>query len=89
MTSAAGACRGAMTATAQNESTSASTRRHTTNAIELSRALRIGRQNRARRMRSRSTVRIDLKMVNEPQMRGPRQQQRRETFCSAQAALAQ
>jgi hypothetical protein len=77
-----------MTATAQNESTSASTRRHTTNAIELSRALRIGRQNRARRM-GRSTVRIDLKMVNEPQMRGPRQQQRRETFCSAQAALAQ
>ena len=88
MTSAAGACRGAMTATAQNESTSASTRRHTTNAIELSRALRIGRQNRARRM-GRSTVRIDLKMVNKPQMRGPRQQQRRETFCSAQAALAQ
>jgi hypothetical protein len=77
-----------MTATAQNESTTASTKRHNTNAIELSRALRIDRQYRGRPT-GRSTVRIDLKMVNEPQMRGPRQQQRRETFCSAQAALAQ
>lgn len=50
MTSAAGACRGAMTATAQNESTTASTRRHNTNAIELSRALRIDRQYRGRPM---------------------------------------
>src|SRR5712691_6962014 len=46
-TSAAGAGRGAMTATAQNARTSARIRRLNTNAIELSRALRIGRQLQA------------------------------------------
>jgi hypothetical protein len=42
ITAAAGVCRGAMVATAQNDRTSANTKRHNTNAIKLPRTLRIG-----------------------------------------------
>jgi hypothetical protein len=57
-----------MTATAQNDSTSASTKRHNTNAIKLSRAIRIVGHNNGRRPGGLSSQ-IDSKLMNEPQMR--------------------